>query len=155
MSRQRTGESDRYVTRILRRVCQGLPDLSQQDLADALQVDRSHISHQLAGRFRVSADELAIWCDHLGTIEPLQAIARRLNYRLVPIEQRRASPQRFLDGFNELLRDSGLAGYTAGTALADGVLVEAERIDLHRQLETLIETAEALQAALGVAHAAE
>lgn len=146
---------DLYVTRILRRISAAMPEVSQQDLADALGVDRSHVSHQLAGRFRVDANQLDVWCDHLGTWEPLQAIARRLGGRVVPLERRREAAQTFLDGFNELLRDAGLAGYTAGKALADGQLTQAERVALHRQLETVRETVEALQAGLGVATAAE
>jgi hypothetical protein len=150
MNTKRSGSGrDLYVTRILRRKMAEMSEIKQQEIADALDCDRSHISHQLSGRFRLSADDLDVWCDHLDTVEPLQAIARRIGMRVVPAAKSSVRVERFLDGFNLLLKESGLAGYTAGGMLADGVLCADDRVSLYRQLEVVRETAEALQALLG------
>lgn len=141
---------DLFVTRTLARLMAARPHLAQDDIASALDVDRSHISHQLSGRYRVSADELHIWCDVVDSDEPIDAICRRRGGRFVKDEQAVTAAGDFMRSFNRLLKDSGLAGGLAGDHLEDGVLTESERIELHRQLDLVRETCESIQVGLAV-----
>jgi transcriptional regulator with XRE-family HTH domain len=141
---------DLFVTRILARRMLESSHLAQDDLADALDVDRSHISHQLSGRYRLDANELHVWCQMLDTDEPIDAICRRRGGRFVRDDKPVTKASDFLRSFNALLRDAGLAGGKAGKFLEDGHLCESERIQLHRQLDLVRETVESIQAGLGV-----
>lgn len=122
-----------YITKILKRRMRELPDVVQDDLASALGRDRSGIAHQLAGRHHVIADELDVWCDVLDTIEPLEALARRLGYQLMP-QEREAAPLTVQRHSWSLFGEVGRFGEVLAAALEDGRLDPAERTLLHRAL---------------------
>ena len=139
--------SERYVTATCLRHLRAMPDVIQADLANALRCDRTRVAHILAGRQVLPADELDVWCDVLGTSEPLEAIARRIGMRVVPID--REAPLATLErGAWDLLAAVSGFGRELGHALADGHLDEAERAALRQQLVGAREVVDALIARL-------
>lgn len=124
-----------YVTRALARALKAHPEVIQDDLAAALDRDRSAVSHMLrpGSRQHVPADELEVWCDVLGTIEPLEAIARRLGYRLVP-QERAAAPLTVERHSWALFGQVSRFGEALAAAIQDGRIDEQER----RQLRQLL-----------------
>ncbi len=122
-----------YVTRTVARILRERPEVIQSDLASALGCDRTRIAHMLSGRQVLPADELDVVCDVIGTIEPLDAIARRIGHHVVPIE-REAATVTIERGAWELLHAVSGFGRDLAGALADGRLDAAERSTLRRQL---------------------
>lgn len=139
---------DAYVTRILARCWRELPEARQDDLAAQLGCDRSLVAHQLGERRKISVDDLEVWCDFLGTIEPLRAVARRLGHDVVP-QPARPSPARLEHGGWELLARAGAFGAELGHALEDGAIDADEQARLAQQLRALRETVEGLLARVG------
>jgi hypothetical protein len=123
---------DGYVTRILARHTRD-SEATRGDLARALGCDPSRISHQISGRQAIPADELEVWCDVLGTHEPLEAIADRLGLVVRP-KERRVGHATLERGGYELLAHVGHAGAELGQALADGHIDDAERTRIRRAL---------------------
>ena len=141
-----------YVTRIVARLMRETPDVVQRDIARALGVDRSRISQQLTGRYALPADDLEVYCDYLDTVEPLEAIADRLGYRLVPHE--RHAPARTVQRASwQLMREVGEFGEALGLALDDGDLSDDERQTLRRALADVRRVTDAMVARLGTTHA--
>lgn len=137
----------KYVIGVIRRRFRELPAVVQDDLAQATGRDRSGIAHILAERHHLPADELDVWCDVLDTIEPLESIARRLGYRLVPLD--RPASEATVERWSwALMRQVGEYGRELGTALVDGLLDEGERERLERMLAQLSEVVEGLRARL-------
>lgn len=138
-----------YVTRILARRLRELPEVIQDDLASALDRDRSAISHMLAGRHNLPADELETWCDVLETIEPLEAIARRLGYRLTPLPKNTPTSGATVERRSwDLLRLVGSYGEALASRMHDGPLCEADRETLGRLLADLGHAVEELRVRL-------
>lgn len=137
-------QRDPYVTRILARAFREASEIKQQDLARALDRDRSGVSHMLHGRQVVPADELDIFCDYLGT-EALEAIADRLGMRVTP-KEREAAPVTIERGAWALLSAVSAFGQRLGDAMADGHLDLVERDALRRQLVAARELVEGMLA---------
>lgn len=137
-------KSDPYVTRIFARAYREASEVRQADLARALDRDRSGIAHILSGRHVLPADELDVWCDHLGT-EALDAIEDRLGRRASPLE-RDAAPVTLERGGWSLLAAVSAFGSRLGEALEDGRLDDDERTQLRRQLVAAREIVEGLLA---------
>ena len=136
---------DPFVQRILAREYAGLPDARQEDLAAQLDCDRSLISHQLHLRRPLDVSVLHIWCDFLGSVESVRAIARRVGHDVVPLE-RRAAPITLERGGWELLAAAGTFGRRLGQALEDGRLDDMERAQLRAGLRAVREVVEGLLA---------
>lgn len=144
---------DPYVTRILLRLLAERPELTQYDLASALDCDRSRIAHQVRGTQvrgtqAITVDELAVWCSVLGTTEPLAAIARRCGMRLVPLDEP-AEPAALERAGARLLSAAGRLGAELGDALEDGRLDEAELAALRRTVGEVERVLGGLKARLG------
>lgn len=84
-------------------------EVKQRDLARALDCDESRISHIRAGRQRLAAHELVIFCDVYDTVEPLDAMADRLNHELIERTRRAANTQSAQIHLAEMMRDVGKA----------------------------------------------
>lgn len=134
-----------FVLPILRRLWSTADGHRQDDLAGLLGCERSRISHQLAGRQCLPAHELVVWCDFFGTLEPLDALARRLGSRVVPAE-REAAPVTLERGAFALMSMTGKVGELLGAALDDGHIDDQERTLVRAALQGVAETAEALRA---------
>lgn len=124
----------KHVERCLQRLYRKLPGCTQDDLGAALGRDRSYIARQLAGQYSVPASELDVWCDVLDSLEPLNIIAERLGYRVVPHE--RAAPAATVERATfGLLAEVGRYGAQLSDALADGNIDDEERGELHQALK--------------------
>lgn len=145
MKRSGTAPED-FVTPILRRLWSTADGHRQDDLARMLGCDRTRVAHQLAARQVVPAHELLVWCDFFGTLEPLDAIARRLASRVVPEERESLSPTTLERGAFHLMAVTGRVGELLGEALDDGRIDELERPVLRAALHGVVDTAEALLA---------
>ncbi len=139
---------DPYVTRILLRHVAERPELTQYDLASALDCDRSRIAHQVRGTQAITVDELSVWCSVLGTTEPLAAIARRCGMKLVPIDEP-AEPAALERAGVRLLSAAGRLGAELGDALEDGRLDDAELASLRRTVTEVERVIGSLKARLG------
>lgn len=107
--RRRASEPEDFITPILCRVMDRHPEVKQRDLARALGCDESRISHIRAGRQRLAAHEVNVFCDVYDTMEPLDAMADRMNHELVERVRRSTTLTAAQTHLANLMRDIGRA----------------------------------------------
>lgn len=139
---------DPYVTRILVRQLSERPEVTQYDLAAALDCDRSRIAHQVAGRQAITADEVDAWCSVLGSDEAMEAMARRRRKKLVPLDEQ-PEPAALERSGHRLLGAVGRFGAQLGEALEDGRLDGDELARLRADIDAVEAHVAAIKARLG------
>lgn len=152
---QQGNRGQRRAPRHITRLVASLMDRdrgSQTRIAELLGVDRSTVAHWTVdegGRtYSVPADALAVVCDALDTLAPLQAIADELGCEVVQRARPTAAPMHVSSGTLALLGHISRIGLEVEHASADGRIDETEADEIRAHLDALIATAQGMLARL-------
>lgn len=125
---------------------------AQTRIAELLELDRSTVAHWFAEdgerEYSVPVDALAVICDALDTVAPLQAIADELGFDMLPKSRPTPSTLPVSSGTLALLGAVSRLGIEVEERIADGTICEEDSAVLLQHLDALIAIAQRMRARL-------